>query len=213
MLIAWRATPNPHALRFELPIVLPIGGPVAVTRATRDPPPLAARLMRLDGVAHCLVALDFVTVTREGDHVDWAALRTEILFSLTDSLSRRDEIAMIAQAEAQPVALQGDIERQIDDLLRTRVAPQVARDGGDITFVEYKHGVVTVVLTGACGGCPSALQTLKRGVETTLMRYVPEIRQVIATQERPGAHRAEPAWRAMLRGRGARFREDQERSG
>jgi Fe-S cluster biogenesis protein NfuA len=213
VLIEWRATPNPHALRFDLPVPLPLRDPVAVTRASQDPPPIAERLLQLDGVEQCLLARDFVAVTRQGDRVDWTPLCAEILSSLADSLSRPDEIARMAPDDPKPVELDGDIERQIDELLRTRVAAQVARDGGDISFVDFEDGVVTVLLTGACGGCPSAMMTLTRNVETTLMRYVPEIRQVVAKQERSGAHRDEPAWRTMLRGRGARFRDDQSRAG
>lgn len=51
--------------------------------------------------------------------------------------------------------------------------------GGDVEFVELSpENIVRVRLTGACGGCPMATQTLKQGVETFLKKEVPEIASV-----------------------------------
>jgi Fe-S cluster biogenesis protein NfuA len=51
--------------------------------------------------------------------------------------------------------------------------------GGDVEFVELNaDNVVKVRLTGACGGCPMATQTLKQGVEAFVKREVPEIQAV-----------------------------------
>ena len=48
--------------------------------------------------------------------------------------------------------------------------------GGDVEFVELGvDNIVKVRLTGACGGCPMATQTLKQGVEAYLKQEVPEI--------------------------------------
>jgi len=46
-----------------------------------------------------------------------------------------------------------------------RVRPDLQADGGDVELVEVKDGVVSVRLTGACGGCPMATMTLKNGIE------------------------------------------------
>jgi len=39
-------------------------------------------------------------------------------------------------------------------------------------------GVVKVRLKGACGSCPSALMTLKYGVEERLKEEIPEVESV-----------------------------------
>ena len=96
------------------------------------------------------------------------------------------------------------VEQQIADILRTRIAPAVARDGGSITLVSYRDRVATVEMRGACGGCPSALMTLKRGVETTHKRYVPELDRVEAMRDARAQH--DPFWKKLLAARGARFR-------
>ena len=71
-----------------------------------------------------------------------------------------------------------EIEKKIVHVLETKVRPAVARDGGDITFKEFKNGVVTVSLKGSCSGCPSSTITLKRGVENLLGHYGPEVKEV-----------------------------------
>jgi len=58
------------------------------------------------------------------------------------------------------------------------IRPLLQRDGGDIELVEAKDGIVRVKLTGACGGCPMAQITLKRGVEAHLKKVIPEVEAV-----------------------------------
>ncbi len=48
-------------------------------------------------------------------------------------------------------------------------------DGGDVEFVDYVDGVVSVRLTGACHGCPHAMVTLRHGIERQLKEAFPEI--------------------------------------
>lgn len=62
-----------------------------------------------------------------------------------------------------------------------RVRPYLQSDGGDISLVEITDdNIVKVRLQGACHGCPFSIQTLKAGVEQTLLREVPEVRKVVA---------------------------------
>ena len=61
-----------------------------------------------------------------------------------------------------------------------RVRPALQADGGDVELVEVNDGVVSVRLTGACGGCPMASMTLKDGIERVIREEVPEVKEVIA---------------------------------
>lgn len=63
-----------------------------------------------------------------------------------------------------------------------KIRPSLQADGGDVELVGVNedNGVVTVRLTGACGGCPMATMTLKQGIERTLKQEVPEVKQVVA---------------------------------
>ncbi len=61
-----------------------------------------------------------------------------------------------------------------------KVRPALQADGGDVELVDVKDGVVTVRLTGACGGCPMSGMTLKMGVERVVREEVPEIKELVA---------------------------------
>ena len=61
-----------------------------------------------------------------------------------------------------------------------QVRPTLLADGGDVQLIDVKDGVVTLRLTGACGGCPMASITLKDGIERVLKEQVPEIKEVVA---------------------------------
>ena len=61
-----------------------------------------------------------------------------------------------------------------------RIRPALQADGGGVELVDIKDGVVSVRLTGGCGGCPMATVTLKNGIERVLMQEVPEVKEVVA---------------------------------
>lgn len=59
-----------------------------------------------------------------------------------------------------------------------RIRPHLQADGGDVELVDVEGGVVKVRLTGACGGCPMAMMTLKGGIEATLKQEIPSVDRV-----------------------------------
>ncbi len=62
-----------------------------------------------------------------------------------------------------------------------QVRPYLQQDGGDLNFVGITDDmVVKVELTGACGTCAFSTMTLKNGVEATLKKVLPEIKEVVA---------------------------------
>lgn len=61
-----------------------------------------------------------------------------------------------------------------------KIRPFLEADGGNVELVDVEDGVVTVRLTGACGGCPMSTMTLKMGVERIIKEEIPEIKQLIA---------------------------------
>jgi len=70
-------------------------------------------------------------------------------------------------------------KEQVEDVL-AKVRPMLQRDGGDVELVEVEDGVVKVRLMGACGGCPMATMTLKRGIEAKLKEELPEVKEVVS---------------------------------
>jgi Fe-S cluster biogenesis protein NfuA len=61
-----------------------------------------------------------------------------------------------------------------------QIRPALQADGGDVELVEVKDGIVKVKLAGACGGCPMATMTLKRGIEKLLKDKLPEVKEVVS---------------------------------
>lgn len=74
------------------------------------------------------------------------------------------------------------ITKRVEKAL-SNIRPYLQADGGDISLVEVTpEMIVRVRLIGACHGCPFSLQTLKAGVEQSLMKEIPEIKAVIAAE-------------------------------
>ena len=61
-----------------------------------------------------------------------------------------------------------------------QVRPSLQADGGNVELVGIDDGVVSVRLTGACGGCPMATMTLRMGIEKVIKEQVPEVQEVVA---------------------------------
>jgi Fe-S cluster biogenesis protein NfuA len=59
-----------------------------------------------------------------------------------------------------------------------KIRPALQADGGDVELVDVEGGVVKVRLTGACGGCPMAMMTLKGGIEVALKEEIPSVQRV-----------------------------------
>ncbi|MDC1162607.1 NifU family protein, partial [Tenacibaculum sp.] len=51
--------------------------------------------------------------------------------------------------------------------------------GGNIKLLSIEGSKVMVQLEGACSGCSVNQMTLKNGVEATIKKYAPEIKEVI----------------------------------
>ena len=67
----------------------------------------------------------------------------------------------------------------------SKIRPFLKADGGDIAVVKIEDQKVFVKFEGACSSCSINQMTLKNGVEETIKKYVPEIKEVleIADQE------------------------------
>ncbi len=72
-----------------------------------------------------------------------------------------------------------DLMERVEKSLDT-IRPALMADGGNVELVAVEDGIVKVRLQGACGTCPSALMTLKQGIEVRVKEDVPEIKEVEA---------------------------------
>lgn len=183
MFIETERTPNPATLMFRPGRPVTDGGSAEfATPEAAEASPLAAALFSLGDVERVFFGGDFVSVTKADGSADWAAMKPQVLGVLVDHFSSGAPLYTVA-AET-PIAADdpedADIVAQIQELLDTRVRPQVAGDGGDIVYRGFDKGVVYLQMQGSCSGCPSSTATLKMGIESLLRYYVPEVSEVRA---------------------------------
>ncbi len=73
-----------------------------------------------------------------------------------------------------------ELSKKVTNII-DQIRPYLQQDGGDIKFIEITDdNVVNVELLGACGSCPYSTMTLKNGVETAVLKALPEIKSVEA---------------------------------
>lgn len=190
MFIQTEATPNPNTMKF-IPGSAVTGGEGIEFKARKDADglsPLAERLFDIDGVASVYLGGDFVAVTK-AESADWTAVRTLVMGVMFEFFSMNKPVLSADNAHGHRAS--GQTERtysadeqvmvdKIIELLNARVRPAVARDGGDIEFVEFDKGILWLRMRGACSGCPSSTMTLKMGIENMMRHYVPDVLEVRA---------------------------------
>jgi Fe-S cluster biogenesis protein NfuA len=72
-----------------------------------------------------------------------------------------------------------EIKKRVLYLL-DQIRPYLQNDGGDMEFLELTDDfIVKLKLTGACHSCPMSVITIKNGIEETLKKYIPEIKEVV----------------------------------
>jgi len=180
VLIEFEQTPNPDALRVQTGRVFTHGPALDFDRSSEGAPPLAARLLVIDGIERVMIGRDFVAVVRSGPAVPWGRLRADIAHVLIELVD-----AAPAAPPGQPPAPLGEVERHIEEVLDRYVRHLLAKDGGEAALVRFDAaaGTAWVRMGGACGGCPSGVTTLKRTIEQTIVHWVPEVKRVHAVAD------------------------------
>lgn len=180
MLIRTENTPNPQAIKF-LPSMEVAGEnsiyftdkQVAYQKST-----LAFNLLNLPGVQAVFFGSDFITITKSED-IDWQVIKPEILVTMMDHFNMElpifNDINSLNGDSLKSSDEFSEIERQIIEIIDTRVRPSVAMDGGDIIYRGFENGIVMLEMHGSCAGCPSSSITLKNGIESMLKHFIPEV--------------------------------------
>lgn len=72
------------------------------------------------------------------------------------------------------------LQRKVEDALDT-IRPYLEADGGNVEIVEITGGqTLKIELKGACKTCNMSHMTMKAGIEETIRRAVPEIKEIIS---------------------------------
>ena len=189
VMIYTEATPNPNTLKFVTNKALLLNDAIEFQNITEtEEAPIVKALFGFEAVTGIFITNNFVTITKK-DEFMWA----EIMIPIKDFLKKYidDGGVMLTEKFVKPSRTatntigdnDTDVEIRIKGALDKYVKPAVEMDGGNISFVTFKDGVLTLQLQGSCSGCPSSTVTLKQGIENLLKRFVPEVKEVIAEEE------------------------------
>ncbi len=182
MMIYTEITPNPASLKFVVDrVIIPHGSADFPDESTTDESPLAQKLFNFRFVEGVFFGKNFITITK-GEAFQWEAIIPVVKDFLKGYLASDQPILTGALADITPPAIEDDddVVKKIKELIESHVRPAVAMDGGDIVYQGFEAGTVQLKLQGSCSGCPSAVVTLKGGIENLLTRMVPEVERVVA---------------------------------
>jgi NFU1 iron-sulfur cluster scaffold homolog, mitochondrial len=188
MMVETEHTPNPDTLKFLPGKIVSEIGPVEFLKNDKDINiSLANNILSLDGTLMVFFGENFITVKKEKD-LNWENLKHGIISEINDFYLKGNEVVISKNIKLEKnssdannnIDQSNEIINKINEVLDSKVRPNVAKDGGDITFKSFKDGVVTVELKGRCSGCPSSVMTLKQGVQNLLCHYIPEVKSVEA---------------------------------
>ena len=179
MFIQTEVTPNPNSLKFLPGKTVSNNGSFEVTKKEETDSELVRNLLSINGVTGVFLGKDFLSVNKKED-ATWEDIKHIVISLINEFYATGKEFVIANELFEEKKEEYNEIEKQIINILETKIRPAVAKDGGDIKFKEFKNGIVKVELQGSCSGCPSSTMTLKQGVQNLLCHYLPEVKEVVA---------------------------------
>ena len=187
------ATPNPSTMKFGTNKSLTTTDVEYknIEEASKSSP-LAKALFGFQFVKEVFISENYISITKF-DIIEWNDVYAEIRNFISSYLQENKiiikELPKSIEKTNKPTTKEFDADElkgtpaKIIAILDEYIRPAVASDGGNIAFKSYDQDtkIVSVILQGACSGCPSSTVTLKNGIETMLQEMLPnEISQVVA---------------------------------
>ncbi|MFA5167683.1 MAG: NifU family protein [Candidatus Omnitrophota bacterium] len=180
ILITTEFTPNPNSLKFNVSVPICTHGTVHfASKAEAGKSPLATKLFEIEHVKEVMIGSDLVTVTRDEKVQSWNILIPHVTQAIREFLVCGKTSPKACDKCADATNPGSAIEKKIIEIMDDQIRPALARDGGDAVFCGFENGVVKLHLKGACSGCPSAIMTLKMGIEAYLKERIPEVKEVV----------------------------------
>lgn len=177
------STPNPSVMKFvaNKKLVTALFEFTSIDEAKLSP--LATELFHFPFVKSVFFDENYVSITKY-DVTEWQEITIELREHIKNFIESGKDVVDPNAAESlkkSPEQLDhhfealDDTSKQIINILEEYVKPAVASDGGNIQFIAYNEDEknVSVMLQGACSGCPSSTYTLKSGIENMLKEMLP----------------------------------------
>lgn len=172
------STPNPSVMKFvsNKNLVSSLFEFTSIDQAKKSP--LASKLFHFPFVKSIFIDKNYISITKY-DIASWDDITMEIREFIKSHIEQGksivdlDSVDLVSnskEVKKKNFEKLDDISKEIINILEEHVKPAVASDGGNIQFDNYnpKTRKVSVILQGACSGCPSSTFTLKNGIENML---------------------------------------------
>jgi len=186
------STPNPASMKFVANKMIIDDKPREYLDIdTAKESPLAIHLFQMPFVKSVFISNNYITINKT-NLTEWEEVSNELRLMIAsflnegnlplNKLPEKENKLNTSIDQSINQELTSEIDQKISAILDEYIRPAVEQDGGAIQFKSFKNGVVTVILKGACSGCPSASLTLKSGIEQLLKRLIPDVKEVIADE-------------------------------
>lgn len=172
------STPNPAVMKFvaNKKLVTALYEFTSIEDAKYSP--LATELFHFPFVKNVFIEENYISITKY-DIVEWQDITIQLREFIKNYIEQGKDIVLPGAAERLQKTTKhiddhfeslDDTSKEIINILEEYVKPAVASDGGNIQFISYDAITkkVSVLLQGACSGCPSSTFTLKSGIENML---------------------------------------------
>ena len=184
------STPNPAVMKFVSNRILVSENLEILSPEDARQMPIASAIFNFPFVEGLFISGNFIAITKNPS-AKWDDIAMQLRVFITDFLNKEGleiiEEKMVKEEEQKiekKVVNFSEMEKKIAAILEEYIRPAVESDGGFISLKSFKDGVVSVVLKGACSGCPSSSLTLKQGIEGLLTQRFPnQIKEVVAYEE------------------------------
>lgn len=177
------STPNPAVMKFvaNKKMVTTLYEFTSIDEAKLSP--LASQLFHFPFVKSVFIEENYVSITKY-DIAEWQDITIELREFIKNFIENGNDVVLPQAQETlqksdtqldQKFDALDDTSKEIVNILEEYVKPAVASDGGNIQFIAYDSDLknVSVLLQGACSGCPSSTFTLKNGIENMLKQMLP----------------------------------------
>ena len=184
------STPNPAVMKFVANKILLNENLEILSAEEAKHIPLAAAIFNFPFVKGLFLSGNFIAITKN-ESVKWEDIAMQIRSFISDFLNENgieiDEKEIVQEVKNESIVEEktfSDLETKVADVLEEYIQPAVESDGGFISLRAVENGIVSVVLKGACSGCPSSSLTLKQGIESLLKQKFPDqIKEVVSYEE------------------------------
>ena len=169
-------TPNPHALKFILnEKLLKVETRQFPDKGSAIEDPFAKGIFEITGVVSVFYMDKFVTIEK-GKDANWGQIQRPFI----EFLKSFDVSIIPSEKEVKVNENEGELLKQINEILNHRVRPYLASDGGGLEVLGVEGNKVMIRYQGACGSCPSSISGTLTAIEGLLRRDINPSLEVVS---------------------------------